>query len=40
MGAKPDLEIFGLLAKEMGLDLGIWTPDTVFDEIRRTVTRI
>ena len=22
MGAKPDLEIFGLLAKEMGLDLG------------------
>jgi NADH-quinone oxidoreductase subunit G len=37
MGAKPDLEIMGLLAKEMGADLGIWLPDKVFDEIRRTV---
>ena len=37
MGAKADLEIFGLLSKEMGFDLGIWTPDAVFDEIRRNV---
>jgi len=37
MGAKTDLEIFGLIAKEMGLDLGIWLPDKVFEEIRRTV---
>jgi NADH-quinone oxidoreductase subunit G len=36
-GAKPDLEIFGLLAKEMKLDLGIWTPDAVFKEIRDAV---
>lgn len=38
MGTKPDLEVFGLLAKEMGVK---FTPsaDThaVFDEIRRTV---
>ncbi len=37
MGAKPDLEIMGLLAKEMGLKLGIWTHDALFEEIRRTV---
>ncbi len=37
MGTKPDLEIMGLLAKEMGVNLGIWTPDKVFDEIRKTV---
>jgi NADH-quinone oxidoreductase subunit G len=37
MGVKADLEIMGLLSKEMGLDLGIWTPEKVFDEIRRTV---
>ena len=37
MGAKTDLEIFGLIAKEMGLNLGIWLPDKVFDEIRKTV---
>lgn len=37
MGTKSDLEIFGLLAKELGLNLGIWTPDKVFEEIRRTV---
>jgi NADH-quinone oxidoreductase subunit G len=36
-GAKPDLEIFGLLAKEMKLDLGIWTPNAVFKEIRDAV---
>jgi NADH-quinone oxidoreductase subunit G len=37
MGAKPDLEIIGLIAKEMGANIGIWLPDKVFDEIRRTV---
>jgi NADH-quinone oxidoreductase subunit G len=37
MGAKADLEIFGLIAKEMGLNLGIWLPDKVFEEIRKTV---
>jgi NADH-quinone oxidoreductase subunit G len=41
MGAKSDLEIFGLIAKEMGSDvvraLGIWSPDKVFEEIRKTV---
>jgi NADH-quinone oxidoreductase subunit G len=37
MGAKPDLEIMGLIAKEMGLNLGIWTPEKVFDEIRKLV---
>ena len=37
MGAKSDLEILGLIGKEMGLNLGIWTPDKVFEEIRRTV---
>jgi NADH-quinone oxidoreductase subunit G len=37
MGAKTDLEIIGLLAKEMGANIGIWLPDKVFDEIRSTV---
>src|SRR6266404_3761644 len=37
MGTKTDLEIFGLIAKEMKLNLGIWLPDKVFDEIRKTV---
>ncbi len=39
MGAKPDLEIIGLIAKEMGLaaTMGPWLPDTVYGEIRRTV---
>ena len=37
MGTKPDLEILGLVAKEMGLNLGIWLPDKVFEEIRKTV---
>ena len=39
MGAKPDLEIMGLLAREMGVaaELGPWRPDTVFAEIRKTV---
>ncbi|MEX2261046.1 MAG: NADH-quinone oxidoreductase subunit NuoG [Bryobacteraceae bacterium] len=41
MGAKPDLEIFGLIAREMGREipasLGPWVPDKVFEEIRRKV---
>jgi NADH-quinone oxidoreductase subunit G len=37
MGTKPDLEIFGLLAKEMGLDLGPARHDAIFDEIRKDV---
>ena len=38
MGTKSDLEIIGLIAKEMGKNIGIWTPDKVFDEIRSTVS--
>jgi NADH-quinone oxidoreductase subunit G len=37
VGTKPDLEILGLLSKEMKISLGIWHPDKVFDEIRRSV---
>jgi len=39
MGAKPDLEIMGLLAREMGVaaELGPWVPDAVFAEIRKNV---
>jgi NADH-quinone oxidoreductase subunit G len=39
LGAKPDLEIIGLIAKEMGLaaTVGPWLPETVYNEIRRTV---
>ena len=39
MGAKPDLEIMGFIAREMGVAaaLGPWVPDTVFAEIRKTV---
>ncbi|HWD99265.1 MAG TPA: NADH-quinone oxidoreductase subunit NuoG [Bryobacteraceae bacterium] len=39
MGTKPDLEIIGLLGKEMGVlpQIGPWLPDTVYNEIRRTV---
>src|ERR1700722_17004885 len=39
MGTKPDLEIMGLLAREMGVaaELGPWVPETVFEEIRRGV---
>src|SRR5207245_1447054 len=39
MGTKPDLEIIGLIAKEMGFAplMGPWLADAVFDEIRRTV---
>jgi NADH-quinone oxidoreductase subunit G len=37
MGTKTDLEIFGHTAREMGLNLGIWLPGKVFEEIRRNV---
>jgi NADH-quinone oxidoreductase subunit G len=39
MGAKTDLEIFGFLAREMGVaaELGPWTPAAVFEEIRSRV---
>src|SRR5579863_8281957 len=37
MGTKTDLEIMGSIAKEMKLNLGIWLPDKVFKEIRKTV---
>ncbi len=37
MGAKSDLEIMGLIARQMGLDPAIPSPAAVFDEIRRTV---
>ncbi len=37
MGAKPDYEIIGLLARELGANIGIWLPDDVFAEIRRSV---
>lgn len=39
MGTKTDLEIFGLIAKEMGLAaaLGAWSHDVVFKEIHKAV---
>ncbi|MBZ5577797.1 MAG: NADH-quinone oxidoreductase subunit NuoG [Acidobacteriia bacterium] len=39
MGAKPDLEIMGFIAREMGAAaaLGPWTPDAVFEQIRKNV---
>jgi NADH-quinone oxidoreductase subunit G len=39
MGAKPDLEIMGFIAREMGAApvLGPWVPEVVFEEIRKTV---
>jgi NADH-quinone oxidoreductase subunit G len=39
MGAKPDLEIMGFIAREMGAAaaVGPWLPDVVFEEIRKTV---
>lgn len=37
MGTKTGLEICGLLAKEMGVSLGIWTPEAVNEEIRQKV---
>jgi NADH-quinone oxidoreductase subunit G len=39
MGAKPDLEIMGFIAREMAeaAALGPWLPDMVFEEMRKTV---
>ena len=39
MGAKPDLEIMGFIAREIGAAavLGPWVPETVFEEIRAKV---
>jgi len=39
MGAKPDLEIMGLIAREMGVtaEMGPWIPEAVFAEIRQNV---
>jgi len=39
MGAKPDLEIMGFIAREMGAAavLGPWTPGHVFEEIRKNI---
>jgi NADH-quinone oxidoreductase subunit G len=37
MGTKSDLEIMGLIAKEMGTLIGVWRPDDVFREIRESV---
>lgn len=37
MGTKTDLEIFGLLSREMAVNVGIWKHDSVFTEIRGQV---
>ena len=39
MGTKADLEILGLIAKEMGIaaEIGVWSHDIVFKEIHKTV---
>jgi NADH-quinone oxidoreductase subunit G len=37
MGAKADLEIIGLISKEMKTLIGIWKASTVFNEIRTQV---
>jgi len=39
MGAEPDLEIMGFIAREMGVAaaLGPWVPDAVFEEIRKQI---
>ncbi len=36
-GTKPDLEIFGLLAREMGANLGVWLASKIFEQIRGSV---
>jgi NADH-quinone oxidoreductase subunit G len=38
MGAKPDLEIMGFIAREMGAAaaMGPWSPEAVFEEIRQS----
>lgn len=37
MGAKSDLEIIGLIARDMRIDLGSTKPEVIFQEIRRVV---
>jgi NADH-quinone oxidoreductase subunit G len=37
MGTKTDLEIMGLLCKEMALGLGVSRPDAIFEQIQREV---
>jgi NADH-quinone oxidoreductase subunit G len=37
MGTKSDLEIIGLLSKEMGVNIGIWSAEKIFEEIRKNV---
>jgi NADH-quinone oxidoreductase subunit G len=37
MGPKPDLEIIGLLSRDMKTNIGIWKPETVLNEIRKQV---
>jgi NADH-quinone oxidoreductase subunit G len=37
MGTKSDLEIMGLLSKEMGVNIGIWSAEKIFEEIRKNV---
>ena len=37
MGTKPDLEIIGLISKEMRVNVGMWMSDKVFEEIRNVV---
>jgi NADH-quinone oxidoreductase subunit G len=37
MGPKPDLEIIGLLSRELKTNIGIWKPETIFNEIRTNV---
>ena len=39
VGAKPDLEIMGLIAKEMGAaaQMGAWLPETIYKEIQSQV---
>ncbi len=39
VGAKPDLEIIGFIAREMGVaqEMGLWAPEKVFAEISRTI---
>jgi NADH-quinone oxidoreductase subunit G len=39
MGTKTDLEILGLIAKEMGMavEIGVWSHDVVFKEIHKSV---
>ncbi len=37
VGTKSDLEIIGLVGKEMGADAGIWSADKVFEQIRTNV---